>query len=110
MRTDIKFAWARHTAVRDRFRIGVGADGSLWLPAAVLDLPDHALAVLKHKYGAVVLKGVDDKCIYVDTRAVMLSCPIPELREFLEQNLARFVKILTPVAFPDGSAGNSQNN
>jgi hypothetical protein len=108
VRTDIKFAWVRRTDDHSRFRIGVGADGSMWVPAADLGLSDLALAVMKQRYGAVVLRGVDDGCFYVDTRAVVLSCPMPELREILEKNQAKFRKFIIPKAFPEQSAGNNE--
>ena len=74
VRTDIKFGWVRHLDMNLRFRIGLGADDSLWVPADFLGLKTPALEQLRQKYGAVVLIDIVDGRIYVDSRAVVLNC------------------------------------
>ena len=88
IRTDIKFAWARHLDTHIRIKIGLGADDSLWVPADFLGLKSSALEQLRQKYGAVVLIDIDDGRIYVDSRAVVLNCANTFVREVLDFKIA----------------------
>ncbi len=110
MRTDIKFTWAGHLDMNIRFRIGLGADGSLWVPADFLGLKTPALEQLQKKYGAVVLIDVDDGVVYVDSRAVVLNSANAFVREVLELKIESLKNQLTRRIQAQDSAGISQNN
>jgi hypothetical protein len=104
MRTDIKFTLASHIQLNYAFRIGVGPDGSLWVPADFLRLSDAALEKLQKKYGQVVLIDVDDGVVYVEARAVTMNCENPVVRKIMEQKTASLLKQLIPKMFPDKTA------
>ena len=108
VRTDIKFTWARHKYSNHGFRVGVGPDGSLWVPAAFLRLTDATLELYQRTYGQVVLVDADDGIVYVDARAVVMNCPVPAVREILERDLAKLVKSLFPKMFPGETAAKTR--
>lgn len=110
MRTDIKFSWAGHRDMNGPFRIGLGADDSLWVPADFLGLKTPALEQLRQKYGAVVLIDIDDGRIYVDSRAVVLNCANTFVREVLELKIGSLKNQLKRRIKAQESAGNGQNN
>ena len=110
VRTDIKFGWVRHLDMNLRFRIGLGADDSLWVPADFLGLKTSALEQLRQKYGAVVLMDIDDGRIYVDSSAVVLNCANTFVREVLELKIGSLKNQLKQRIKAHESAGNSQNN
>ena len=110
MRTDIKFGWVRHLDMNIQFRIGLGADDTLWVPADFLGLKSPALEQLQQKYGPVVLIDLDDGRIYVDSRAVVLNCTNPFVREVLEHKIASLKDQLNQRIKAQNSAGNKPNN
>jgi hypothetical protein len=103
MRTDIKFFPAVSVPPIGESRktvFGVGVDRSLWVQAALANLTDVQLDNLRRQYGADNFCAGPGGRLYVDTRVLVLDCPLPSEQELMVHKARILADLFRPVISP----------